>query len=160
MGAGAPISERVEGELACPQGEWVKSPCYVCKKVGLKGKIYFQPVEEERKILVDFWMEFGILKFSQSFGGSVTKGIFLGFSVILVLSNPILAWDGYDYEKGSYIEIERGNLVRSGGTIEIYDYGDGSYHDVEVEDINRSGTSVEIEVYDNETGEYRAFEMD
>ena len=30
-----------------------------------------------------------------------------------------LAWDGYDYNTGSYIEIGSGNLVRSGNEIEI-----------------------------------------
>ena len=32
------------------------------------------------------------------------------------------AWDGYDYESGSYVEIEKGNLVRDGEEIEYYDY--------------------------------------
>ncbi|HBR21734.1 MAG TPA: hypothetical protein DD713_04095 [Nitrospiraceae bacterium] len=72
----------------------------------------------------------------------------------------IFAWDGYDYEKGSYIEIGKGNLVRSGKDIEIYDYGTGEYKDVEVESIKRYGSSVEVEVYDYSTGEYRTFEME
>ena len=36
-----------------------------------------------------------------------------------------MAWNGYDYDKGNFIEIEKGNLVRRGRTIEIYDYDDG-----------------------------------
>jgi pyruvate/2-oxoglutarate/acetoin dehydrogenase E1 component len=70
------------------------------------------------------------------------------------------AWDGYDYENGSYVDIEKGNLVRSGNDIEIYDYGTGSYKDVEVQSIDRQGSTVEIEVTDSETGENRTFEMD
>lgn len=70
------------------------------------------------------------------------------------------AWDGYDYEKGSYVEIEKGNLVREGETIEIYDYNDGEYKDVDVESIESYGSSVEVEVYDSETGETRILEMD
>ena len=70
------------------------------------------------------------------------------------------AWDGYDYEKGDYIEIEKGNLVREDETIEIYDYSDNEYKDVEVESIEKSGNSVEIEVYDYDTDEYRTFEME
>jgi len=38
-----------------------------------------------------------------------------------------MAWDGYDYESGSSVEIEDGNQVRSGKPIEIYD------HDVDVD---------------------------
>lgn len=83
------------------------------------------------------------------------------FAVIgLALSTGASAWDGYDYESGSFVEIESGNLVRSGNDIEVYDYGDGQYHDVEVQDINRYGNTVEVEVYDYETGEYRTLEMD
>lgn len=79
-----------------------------------------------------------------------------------LLSIPmfVFAWDGYDYEKGSYIEIGKSNLVRSGKDIEIYDYGTGEYKDVEVESIKRYGSSVEVEVYDYSTGEYRTFEME
>ena len=85
--------------------------------------------------------------------------ILLTFSLLL-MPMFIFAWDGYDYEKGSYIEIGKGNLVRSGKDIEIYDYGTGEYKDVEVESIERSGNSVEVKVYDSSTGEYRTFEME
>jgi hypothetical protein len=83
------------------------------------------------------------------------KYILLILWVITPLSLSI-AWDGYDYEKGGYIEIEKGNLVRPGKEIEIYDYSDGEYKNVEVESVN----SDEVEVYDNETGESRTFEME
>lgn len=73
---------------------------------------------------------------------------------------PALAWDGVDTSTGEAVEIGKGNLVRSGRTIEIYDYGSGEYKDVEVESIQRSGGSVEVEVYDPNTGEYRTLEMD
>ena len=70
------------------------------------------------------------------------------------------AWDGYDYESGSYVEIESGNLVRPGEDIEIYDYGTGEYKNVEVESISGSGSGTEVEVYDYDTGEYRTLEME
>lgn len=70
------------------------------------------------------------------------------------------AWDGYDYDKGSYVEIGKGNLVRPGQDIEIYDYGTGEYKDVEVQSIHKSGSGTEVEVYDSDTGEYRTLEMD
>jgi len=67
-----------------------------------------------------------------------------------------LAWDGYDYNTGNYIEIGSGNLVRGGNEIEIYDYADGTYKDVEVQGMNGN----ELEVYDYDTGEYRYLDMD
>ncbi len=83
------------------------------------------------------------------------------FSVFaaLVLAWPAHAWDGTDVDTGNDVEIERGNLVRSGRDIEVYDYETGEYHDVTVEDINRYGGTVEIEVFDNTTGETRTLEF-
>lgn len=70
------------------------------------------------------------------------------------------AWSGFDYDKGAYVDIEKGNLVRSGKDIEIYDYDAGEYRDVNVESIRRIGGRVEVEVTDNETGETRTLDMD
>ena len=70
------------------------------------------------------------------------------------------AWDGYDYESCSYVEIEKGNLVRPGQDIEVYDYGTGEYKDMEVQSIDSYGSSTEVKVYDNDTGEYRTLDME
>ena len=70
------------------------------------------------------------------------------------------AGDGYDYESGSYVEIEKGNLVRPGQDIEVYDYGTGEYKDMEVQSIDSYGSSTEVKVYDNDTGEYRTLDME
>ena len=80
--------------------------------------------------------------------------------LLIVLASPVYAWDGYDYDKGNFIEIDKGNLVRSGRTIEIFDYNDGNFKDVEVLDIERTPSGVEINVYDPEADEERTFEMD
>lgn len=82
--------------------------------------------------------------------------LLLSIIMLLIIPAFVLAWEGYDYKKGSYIEIERGNLVREGETIEIYDYSNGTYKDVDVESVD----SDEVEVYDSEKGEYRTFEME
>jgi hypothetical protein len=85
------------------------------------------------------------------------------FWIILIVGaicTPALAWDGVDTNTGEAVEIERGNLVRSGSDIEVYDSSTGQYHDVTVDDIDRRGGSVEIEGYDNTTGEHRTFEFD
>jgi hypothetical protein len=72
-----------------------------------------------------------------------------------------LAWDGYDWDSGSYVEIGKGNLVRSGRDIEIYDYGDGRYKDVEVQSIRKTYSGkVEVEVYDPQSHKTRTLEMD
>jgi len=82
-------------------------------------------------------------------------------SLVMVLSpSPAQAWDGFDYDTGSVVETERGNLVRPGETIEIYDYGDGSYHDSDVDSIVRHGGAVEIDGYDDNTGDDRTLDMD
>lgn len=80
--------------------------------------------------------------------------------VALGFAGPATCWDGFDYEKGSMVEIGKGNLVRPGRDIEIYDYDDGEYKDVEVQSIRRSGSGVAVEVYDRESGEYRTLDMD
>ena len=78
---------------------------------------------------------------------------------LTVSAGTVVAWDGYDYDKGTYVEIDEGNLVRSGEEIEVYEYGEG-YKYFDVESIERSGSTVELEVYDHDTNEYRYFEMD
>ena len=90
----------------------------------------------------------------------VTAMIKLLVITTILFATPCMAQDGYDYDKGNFIEIEGGNLVRRGRTIEIYDYDNGQYKDVEVESIQRVPGAVEVEVYDPQTGEYRTFEMD
>lgn len=79
---------------------------------------------------------------------------------LLLLPIAAMAWDGYDSESGSSVEIGQGNLVRPGESIEVYDYDSGEYRDVDVESIQRYGSTVEVEVYDHESGEYRTFEME
>ena len=69
-------------------------------------------------------------------------------------------WDGYDHESGSYVEIDKGQLVRRGREIEFNDYGKGEYRYGDIESIHRYGSTIEIEVYDHESGEHRTFEMD
>ena len=81
--------------------------------------------------------------------------------IILVLLSVFIvpcafAWDGYDVDNGHSIEIEKGNLVRSGNDIEVFDYDTGEYKDYEVQSVNNN----EVEVYDYDTAEYRTFDMD
>jgi hypothetical protein len=85
---------------------------------------------------------------------------FLLSTLLILLANNSYAWEGYDYEKETDIEIEKGNLVRSGKDIEFYDYEAGEYRDAEVLGIHRDGSKVTIDVYDYDSGENREFEME
>lgn len=85
---------------------------------------------------------------------------YITISVLLLLSINAQAWDGTDSSTGEAVEIESGNLVRSGNDIEIYDVDSGEYKDVEVTDIRSNGSGAEVEVYDYESGEYRTLDMD
>jgi hypothetical protein len=80
--------------------------------------------------------------------------------ILLLLTPATYAWNGYDYDRGSYVEIEKGNLVRPGREIEYFDYDSGEYKYGDVESINSYGSSVEVEIYDPDTGKYRIFEME
>ena len=88
------------------------------------------------------------------------KKLFISFSIMILTPVITLAWEGYDYETGNYVEIETGNLVREGEKVEYYDYESGEYRYGEVQDIESSGSGAEVEVYDYESGEYRTFEME
>ena len=44
------------------------------------------------------------------------KHLFL--AAALLISTPAFAWDGFDWDSGTYVEIEDGNLVREGEEIE------------------------------------------
>lgn len=83
-------------------------------------------------------------------------------SLILYLAFPALAcaWSGIDADTETDVEIEKGNLVRRGKTIEFYDAEDGAYHQAEVESIKDIGHSVQLEIHDLDKGEDRVLLMD
>lgn len=80
--------------------------------------------------------------------------------LILLLLFPLSAfsWDGFDYDTGDYIEIDDAVIlsVKPGVVIQIFDYEDGDYHAVEIISLNETN----IEVFDEDTYEYRTFEME
>jgi hypothetical protein len=81
-------------------------------------------------------------------------------TMILILPGVATAWEGQESDTGDLIEIESGNLVRSGEGIEVYNYDEGTYDFYEVEQVNRYGGQVEIEVYDYKAGEYKTLIME
>jgi hypothetical protein len=80
--------------------------------------------------------------------------------VLVGLSRSACAWDGTNTNTGSSVEIDRGQLVRSGRTIEVYDSAAGAYKDYDVDSISRYGSTVEIEATDTATGQSTTLEMD
>jgi hypothetical protein len=85
------------------------------------------------------------------------NALIAGFALIVNCS-VATAWDGTNSNTGSSIEIDRGQLVRSGQTIEVYDSSEGS-KTYDVDSISRSGGAVEIEATDTSTGETTTLEM-
>ena len=80
----------------------------------------------------------------------------LFFTLFFLSGSFLFGWDGYDYDKGEYIEIEKGNLVRSYKDIEVYHNEEGNYHDEEVQRFYGN----ELETYDYDIGEFHYYEMD
>lgn len=80
--------------------------------------------------------------------------------ILLIVPMVSLAWDGYDYDSGSYIEIDKGNAVKPGHEIEYYDYNAGEYKYGEVESVRSRGRNVEVEIIDYDSGDSRTFDMD
>jgi hypothetical protein len=84
---------------------------------------------------------------------------FIGLLALLAACNLATAWDGTNASTGSNVEIDRGQLVRSGETIEVYDSSAG-YKSYDVDSISRGGGAVEIEATDTVTGETTTLEME
>ena len=83
------------------------------------------------------------------------KEIMIIITLTLLAPNS-QAWDGFNHETGSYVDIEKGSLVREGNDIEIYDYGKGEYKTVEVTEFDGD----EVEYLDPDTGETMTIDMD
>jgi len=75
------------------------------------------------------------------------------------LIKPCLAWDGYDYQNNTAIEIGSGNLVREGSIIKIYDWKKDEYHNVEIKMMDGNFSGTKMEVYDFDDKKIRFFEM-
>jgi len=67
-----------------------------------------------------------------------------------------------DYDTGNYIEIDDSDIpsIAPGAIIQIYDNEDSDYHTVEIISFVRAIDETNIEVFDQDTEEYRTFEME
>jgi len=79
---------------------------------------------------------------------------------LTIIPTSAIAWDGYDSDSGSQIEIQKRNLVRQGKDIDFYDYEEGEYGSGRVISITKNGRGARVEIEDDETGEERTFYME
>lgn len=77
--------------------------------------------------------------------------------LIFLASLYALSWDGYNYEKDAYIDIETYDHKGVGeGPVEYYDYSDGEYKSGYL-DMYPGGSGT---ITDDETGESFEVEME
>ncbi len=89
------------------------------------------------------------------------KKLFLIVAISLTfITNPSLAWSGYDYENEKSIEIEAGNLIREGLIFEYRDVESGDYYSAKVQQLNYLGQGAELIITDLETEEQKTFIME
>lgn len=79
--------------------------------------------------------------------------------VLAILATPAVAWDGTDTSTGSSVEIDKGQLVRPGRSIDVEDSEDG-LKTYDVLSIRRIGPTVEVEVFDPDSGDIKTLDMD
>ena len=75
----------------------------------------------------------------------------------LVISNSVFAWSGYNWDTGSWIDVETYNHEGRGeGEVEYYDYKSGTYRFGYLDMYSGGSGSL----YDYETGEIYSVDMD
>lgn len=79
---------------------------------------------------------------------------------MLIAATPVTAWDGFEWQSGTSVNVDKGEKVREGQTITYFDYDKAEYHMADVESMRETASGVEIEVYDYDSGEYRTFDME
>lgn len=80
------------------------------------------------------------------------------FISINLFSTISFAWDGFDQDENSVIEIGPGNLVKEGQIIDFYD--DSDLHTGKVISVNSVGGGTELIVEDiNDNNKERIFIM-
>jgi hypothetical protein len=84
------------------------------------------------------------------------KNVLLGLVIVFYIPN-LFAWDGYNYDTGSYIEVESYDHRGQGeGEVEYYDYSSGEYKSGYL-DMYPGGSG---DLTDYESGEVYQVDMD
>ncbi len=71
----------------------------------------------------------------------------------------VFAWEGYDYQNKTSIDISEGNLVREGYVIQFYDSKDDNFRTAKVNSIQSVAGGTEIIVFDLDSKKERQFIM-
>ena len=90
------------------------------------------------------------------------KPIAMKLLLALIILVPISAsaWDGRLRGSGEYVEIDSGNMVREGETIEYYNRDTVETREAEVESVTDGVGVTVVELTDKESGETRVLEME
>lgn len=100
------------------------------------------------------------IKFSYKSPFSRKKIIFTTWvALLLFTSSASYAWDGYDYNNKTSVEIGPGNLVREGKIIQFYDAKSDRFHTVRVVSQNETFHGTELVVEDIDTKKQRTLIM-
>lgn len=87
----------------------------------------------------------------------IIRALAISLSISMIFISNVYAWDGYNYDTGSYIDIESYNHQGLGeGPVEYYDYNTGEYRSGYL-DMYQGGSG---ELTDDETGETHQVDMD
>ncbi|MBM3580184.1 MAG: hypothetical protein FJX34_05370 [Alphaproteobacteria bacterium] len=74
-------------------------------------------------------------------------------TLLFLLPNIALAWNGYDYDNKTAVEIGPGKLVRKGLLIEFYDSKLDKYHTAKVMFVESIAGGTRIQLIDLDSGE-------
>ncbi|KGQ26347.1 hypothetical protein JP33_04865 [Gallibacterium anatis CCM5995] len=82
---------------------------------------------------------------------------FLLFTIVIIFASPAFCWTGYNYDTGSYFEVERYDHQGLGeGPVEYYDYNSGEYKSGYL-DLFPGASGI---LYDEDTGEEFDIQME
>jgi len=86
--------------------------------------------------------------------------IFIIFLVIFFSNlSSIFAWEGYDYQNKTSIDIGEGNLVREGYVIQYYETKSDNFRSAKIVNIQSITRATEIELIDLDNNMTRFFVM-
>jgi len=79
----------------------------------------------------------------------------------IIMFKPInsMAWEGFDYENKTSIDIPVGNLVREGYIIQFYETKSDNFRTAKVVFIQSVAMGTEIEIFDLDSKKTRFFIM-
>jgi hypothetical protein len=84
---------------------------------------------------------------------------FIFFLYFFCNLSQLFAWEGYDYQNKTSIEISEGNLVREGSLIQFYETKSDNFRTAKIVYIQSIAMGTEIELIDLDNKKTRFFIM-